>query len=147
MRNKFILLLLLSLPVQVFADAMLVKKQSPYSVNETMDKLEAIISKKGLSVFVRIDHGKNAQSVDMKMNEAQLLVFGDPKGGTKLMQADPAVALELPLKVVVYADNNKQTWVSYRSPEQLKTDYAIGESPVIPKVTEALDKLTSAAIK
>ncbi len=124
----------------------LVKKQSAHSVKETMDKFETLIKSKGMGVFARIDHGKNASGVDMKMNDAEVLIFGNPKGGTVLMQNDIAVALDLPLRVVVYKDNDGKVWLSYHNPQGLKESYNItGGVKVLDKVEGGLDKLSSAA--
>jgi len=142
-------LLVVSLSIPALASASdIVKKASTHSVKETMDKFEKIVKSKGLGVFARIDHKKNAASVDMKMNDAELLIFGNPKGGTVLMNNDIAVALDLPLRVVVYKDNDGKVWISYHNPQALKDTYKITTgSKVLNKVEVALDKLTSAASK
>ncbi|MEE9351428.1 MAG: DUF302 domain-containing protein [Thiotrichaceae bacterium] len=125
----------------------IVKKESPYSVNETMDKFEAIVKKKGLGVFVRVDHKKNAQSVDLDMNEAQVLIFGNPQGGTLVMKQDMAASLDLPLRVAVYKGSDNKVYIAYHKPTGLADHYKLEGNKVLPKVTGALDKLTSAAIK
>lgn len=124
-----------------------VKKTSPYPVSETMDKFEAIVKEKGLGVFGRVNHTKNAEKVDMTMGEAQVLIFGNPKVGTTLMQKDIAVALDLPLKVAVYKGEDGKVYIAYRSPKTLAADYALADHPALDKVSGALDALTSAAIK
>lgn len=128
-------------------NADIIKKISPYSVSDTMNKFEAIVKKKGLGVFGRVNHQRNAQKVGMEMGEAEVLIFGNPKMGTTLMQKDIAVALDLPLKVVVYRGKDDKVYIAYRSPKTLKTDYDLGDHPALKKATGALDNLTSAAIK
>ena len=123
-----------------------VKKVSPYNVAETMDKFEAIVKKKGFGVFARIDHKKNAQSVDMELNDAQLLIFGNPKGGTILMKQDISIALDLPLRVAVYKGTDDKVYIAYHDPVAMTAIYALEGNKVIPKVSKGLDKLTSAAI-
>ena len=86
---------------------------SPYPVAETMRRIEETARRKGLTVFVRIDHGGNARDVGLTMQEEQLIVFGDPRAGTPLMVARPLVGLELPLRVLVWQDPWGRVWVSY----------------------------------
>ncbi len=150
--NLLISLWFFSFPVFVAADQVansttdIVKKESPYSVNGTMDKFEAIVKKKGLGIFVRVDHKKNAQSVGLDMNAAQVLIFGNPKGGTLVMKQDMGASLDLPLRVAVYKDGDK-VFIAYHKPTGLTEHYKLEGNKVLPKVTGALDKLTSAAIK
>jgi len=142
---KVLMVLALSVPTIVSADV--IKKASAHSVKETMDKFETLVKSKGLGVFARVDHTKNAMGVDMKMNEAEVLIFGNPKAGTVLMKKDPAAALDLPLKVAVYKDNDGKVWLSYRNPQDLSKDYDLAGVPVLGKVETALDKLTTAVTK
>ncbi|MEE9445557.1 MAG: DUF302 domain-containing protein [Cocleimonas sp.] len=126
----------------------LVKKVSAHSVKDTMDKFETLVKAKGMSIFVRLDHQKNASTVDMKMNEAEVLIFGSPKGGTVLMKQDMGVSLDLPLRVAVYKDKDGKVWLSYHNPQGLKDNYDVaGGAKVMDKVEGALDKLTTAATK
>ena len=121
-------------------------KESPYTVTETMDKFESIVSAKGLHVFLRVDHKENAKGVGLEMDEAQVLIFGNPKGGTLIMKQDMAASLDLPLKVAVY-QVGKKVFIAYHKPTGLSELYKLQGNKVIPKATEALDKLTSAAIQ
>ena len=113
---------------------------------ETMDKFEAIIKKKGFGIFARIDHKKNAQSVNMEMNDAQVLIFGNPKGGTVLMKQDINVALDLPLRVAVYKDSDGKVYIAYHDPVAMTAAYQLKDNKVILKVSKGLDKLTASAI-
>ena len=141
-------LLVLSLSVSGLASADIVKKASAHSVKETMDKFETLIKSKGMTVFARVDHTKNAAGIDMKMNDAEVLIFGNPKGGTVLMKQDVAVSLDLPLRVAVYKDNDGKVWLSYRNPQDLKESYKVeAAAKVMTKVEGALDMLSSAVTK
>ena len=141
-------LLILSLSVSGLASADTLKKASAHSVKETMDKFEALIKSKGLMVFARVDHKKNAAGIDLKMNDAEVLIFGNPEGGTVLMNQDIAVSLDLPLRVAVYKDNDGKVWLSYHNPQDLKESYKVeAAAKVMTKVEGALDKLSNAAIK
>jgi len=139
--------------ISVFADSEqnnlekeIIKKVSPYSVTETMDKFEAIIKKKGFDVFARIDHKKNAKDANLQMNAAQVLIFGNPKGGTLLMKQDISVSLDLPLRVAVYKDSDNKVYIAYHNPLAMTANYQLKDNKVIPKVATGLGKLTSLAI-
>jgi uncharacterized protein (DUF302 family) len=97
----------------------IVSKPSNHSVDETLRKLQAILESKGIAVFAMIDHSGEAEKVGMKMRPTKLLVFGNPKGGTPLMLAAPSIAIDLPLKFLVWEDDQGKAWVSYNSPEYL----------------------------
>jgi uncharacterized protein (DUF302 family) len=93
---------------------------SPYSVSETVKRLESLLQAQGLTVFCRIDHSGEAEKVGLKMHPAQVIIFGNPKGGTPLMIASPTVAIDLPLKTLIWEDDGGKVWVSYNSPEYLQ---------------------------
>lgn len=124
----------------------LIKKQSNHSVKDTMDKFEALVKSKDMTVFARIDHASNANNVDLEMNDAEALIFGNPKGGTLIMKKDPAAALDLPLRVAVYADDAGDVFISYHDQHGLGSIYDVADVPVLGVVTEALDNLTNAVI-
>ena len=131
----------------VAASADIIKKASAHNVKDTMDKFETLVKSKGMDIFARVDHTKNAAGVEMKMNQAEVLIFGNPKGGTVIMKKDPAASLDLPLKVAVYKDDAGKVWLSYRNPQDLAKDYDVAGVPVLGKVETGLDKLTSAVTK
>lgn len=146
-----LMLFSLSLPVvadstKIAATTDIVTQPSPYPVAETMDRFETIVKKKGLDVFARINHRQNAKDVGLDMNEAQVLIFGNPKAGTALMKQDVAVALDLPMRVAVYEDKAGKVQIAYHTPSSLAASYALPDSPVLPNLAEALGKLTAAAV-
>jgi uncharacterized protein (DUF302 family) len=98
---------------------------SRYSVSETLARLESLLRAKGLAIFCRIDHSGEAEKAGLKMNPTQLVIFGSPKAGTPLMVASPTLAIDLPLKALVWEDAAGKVWVSYNSPEYLKTRHNI----------------------
>jgi len=124
----------------------LIVKQSKYSVKDTMDKFESLVKSKDMTVFARINHTENASSVDLEMNEAEVLIFGNPKGGTLIMKKDVAAALDLPLRVAVYADDAGDVFISYHDQYGLGALYDVAKVPVLDVVTEALDNLSNAVI-
>lgn len=124
----------------------LIKKQSEHNVKDTMDKFEALVKSKDMTVFARVNHTANAATVDMEMNDAEVLIFGNPKGGTVIMKKDAAAALDLPLRVAVYADDGGDVYISYHDQHGLGAIYDVADVPVLGIVTEALDGLTNAVI-
>jgi uncharacterized protein (DUF302 family)/uncharacterized membrane protein YidH (DUF202 family) len=98
----------------------IVDQPSNHSVEQTVDKLKNILQSKGVTLFALIDHSGEAEKVGMKMPPTKLLVFGNPKGGTPLMQATPSIAIDLPLKILVREDAQGKVWVSYNSPAYLQ---------------------------
>ena len=93
---------------------------SPYSVSETLKRVELLLQEKGLTIFCRIDHSGEAEKVGLKMHSTQLILFGSPKGGTPVMVASPTIAVDLPLKALIWKDTDGKVWVSYNSPEYLQ---------------------------
>jgi len=106
-------------------DRGIVDLPSRYSVPETLDRLEAILKEKGLTIFGRVDHGGEAKKVGLEMRPAQLLIFGSPKAGTPLMVATPRLAIDLPLKALAWQDAQGKVWLSYNSPEYLQQRHSI----------------------
>jgi uncharacterized protein (DUF302 family) len=102
-----------------------VSKPSPFSVENTLERLRASIEGHHLSVFAQIDHSDEAKRVGLSMQEAHVLIFGSPKAGTPLMVASPLLALDLPLRALVWQDQAGEVWVSYQSTTFLAERYAI----------------------
>jgi len=93
---------------------------SPYSVPESISRVESLLKEKGLTVFARVDHSGEAEKAGLKMRPTQLLIFGSPKAGTPLMVAAPSLAIDLPLKALVWEDEQGKVWLSYNAPEYLQ---------------------------
>lgn len=93
---------------------------SKYSVDKTVERLQSILKEKGVAIFAVIDHSGEAAKVGMEMHPTKLLVFGNPKAGTPLMIAAPTVAIDLPLKALIWEDSDGDVWISYSSPEYLQ---------------------------
>lgn len=105
----------------------IVSKLSPFSVEETLERLKATIHSRNLSLFAQIDHSEEAKRVGLTMQEAHVLIFGSPKAGTPLMIASPLLALDLPLKVLVWQSEDTLAWVSSTSVSYLQARYALPE--------------------
>jgi uncharacterized protein (DUF302 family) len=104
--------------------------RSPYSVTNTLQRLKAIVTNKGLTIFAHIDHSGEAAKVGLTMQPTELLIFGSPKSGTPLMIASPTIAIDLPLKALVSQDAEGTVWLSYNSPESLQQRHNIPEALV-----------------
>ena len=98
---------------------------SPYSVPETLRRLESLLQAKGLGQFSRIDNSGEAEKAGLKMRPTQLLIFGSPKQGTPVMVASPTLAIDLPLKALAWEDSSGKVWLSYNTPEYLKQRHNI----------------------
>jgi uncharacterized protein (DUF302 family) len=98
----------------------LVRIPSRYSVEETLQRLELAFATRGLEIFARVDHSGEAEKVGMKMQPTKLLIFGSPKAGTPLMVAAPTLAIDLPLKALVWEDEAGKVWLTYNSPDYLR---------------------------
>ncbi len=93
---------------------------SKHSVDETVERLRGILTSKGVTLFALVDHSGEAEKAGMKMPPTKLLIFGSPKAGTPLMLAAPSIAIDLPLKILVWQDASGKTWISYNAPEYLR---------------------------
>jgi uncharacterized protein (DUF302 family) len=107
--------------------------RSSYGPKDTMNRLEAEVKAKGMTVFARIDHAAGAAEVGLSLRPTELLIFGNAKGGTPLMQSAQTIGIDLPLKVLVWQDASGDTWLSYNDPSWLAKRHGLGhevEAPV-----------------
>jgi uncharacterized protein (DUF302 family) len=140
--------LAITLPTMTTASAGLIRKQSAYSVKVTLDRLENILKKKGVTVFARIDHAAGAMAVGQELAPTQVLIFGSPKMGTPLMTARREIGIDLPLKALVWRDENGKVWLAYNDPADLKARHRITtRDKVFAKMGKVLDALSNAAVK
>ena len=103
----------------------IVNRPTNHSVDETVEKLKGILQSKGVALFATVDHSGEAAKVGMKMPPTKLLIFGSPKAGTPLMLASPSVAIDLPLKILIWEDAQGKAWLSYNSPAYLQERHSI----------------------
>jgi uncharacterized protein (DUF302 family) len=123
----------------------LITVPSSLGPKETMDRLEKEIKAKGLTIFARVDHAAGAAEVGLALRPTELLIFGNAKGGTSLMQANQTAGIDLPLKTLVWQDESGKTWLSYNDPSWLAKRHALG-TEVKPAV-EAMVALLGAVAK
>jgi len=129
-----------------FADSGMIAAKSTHDVPTTTDKLVAALEKKGMGIFARIDHAAGAKKVDMTLEPTELVIFGNPKIGTALMKCGPSIAIDLPLKALIWEDGDGQTWLGYNDPAYLVERHKLeGCDKVIEKVTGALAAFSKAA--
>jgi len=118
------------------SDNGIVNKPSKYSVKETLDRLEAVLKSKGITIFSRVDQKAAAENVGLSMQPTELLIFGDPKAGTPLMNEYPSISIDLPLKALAWENKDGRVILSYNSPEYLKQRHGLAEAPF--RAVEAL---------
>ena len=123
----------------------LVTVKSAFGPEETMQRLEAEVKAKGMTVFAHVDHAAGAAAVDMKLRPTDLLIFGAAKGGTPLMQSVQTIGIDLPLKALVWQDEAGATWLSYNDPAYLAHRHGLGESTSAP--VNAMGALKAIATK
>ena len=140
----FPVLLLIATPV--FADSGIISIKSTHSVEETADRLETVLKSKGMSVVARIKHSEAAVKVGMTLRPTELLIFGNPKVGTPLMQCAQSVALDLPQKALIWEDEKGLVWISYNDPMYLAERHNVeGCDEVLDKVKTALSNFANSA--
>ena len=123
----------------------IIDKLSNHSVDQTVEKLKNILQSKGITLFALVDHSGEAEKAGMKMPPTKLLIFGSPKAGTPLMLAAPSIAIDLPLKILVWQDRQGKVWVSYNSPEYLLERHGIPRE-LLPNIA-VIEALAAAAGK
>lgn len=116
----------------------LVELKSPYSVNDTMNRLEDIVKQRNLKVFLRIDHAAGAAKIGKSLRPTELLIFGNPQGGTPFMECAQSAGIDLPLKALVWEDASAQVWLGYYDPDYLAQRHEAVQCPVVKKLRKAL---------
>jgi uncharacterized protein (DUF302 family) len=119
---------------------------SSFGPKETMDRLEAEIRAKGMSVFARVDHAAGAAEAGLELRPTNLIIFGNARGGTPLMQASQTAGIDLPLKVLVWQDAAGKTWLSYNEPNWIVQRHGLGvRAEIIDKMAAALSAMSRTA--
>ena len=133
MKYLFIIKFLLSIFIQSTAYGQTQEKstrftiKSNFSFTDTENKLKKILSEKNISIFAEIDHTKKAENIGQKLPSIKVFIVGNPKTGTPIMQENPQAAIELPLKIMIY-DDDKNTWISYKTITNLTTLYSVDKN-------------------
>ena len=124
----------------------LVVVKSPYSVMETMNRFENIVKERGLTVFSRIDHAAGAAKIGKSLRATEVIIFGNPQGGTPFMECAQTVGIDLPLKALIWEDDSSQVWLGYNDPLFLAQRHGVAQCPVAEKLRQALAGLAEAAV-
>ena len=123
-----------------------IRVKSKHSVDTTVDRLESALRDKGMTIFKRVSHSDGAARVGLELRPTELMIFGNPKVGTPLMQCQQLAALDLPQKALVYEDENGQVWFAYNDPEYIASRHNVsGCDEVLNKISNALANFSKAA--
>ncbi|MDQ2928882.1 MAG: DUF302 domain-containing protein [Pseudomonadota bacterium] len=137
---------LLSAAPALAADGLLAQR-SPYPAKETMNRFEKAATEGGLMVFARIDHAAGAARVGKTLRPTEVLIFGNPQGGTPLMECAQSVGIDLPLKALVWQDEQGQVWLAYNDPAWLASRHGVAACPAAQAIGKALAGLAEAVVK
>jgi len=126
----------------------LIKVASERPVSETIDRLAELAAAKGLNVFARVDHAAGAAKAGLTLRPTQLLIFGNPTGGTPLMQDRQTAGIDLPLKALAYEDENGRVWLAYNDPAWIAARHGLGEASrkAVEAVATGLAALAQSAV-
>jgi uncharacterized protein (DUF302 family) len=123
----------------------LIPLRSSHAPKDTMNRLETEVKSKGMTVFARIDHAAGAAEVGLSLRPTELLIFGNAKGGTPLMQSIQTIGIDLPLKALVWQDESGSTWLSYNDPSWLGKRHGLGDE--VDQTTNAMATALAAIAK
>jgi len=147
-KTIFILLLVLSISFTANAADGMISVESQYSVTATAERFEKILNEKGMILFNRINHSKNASKTGIQLRETVLIIFGNPKAGSPLMKCQQSIAIDLPQKALIWKDENNKVWISYNDISYLKNRHHLqGCKKVISKISETLKSITTSVSK
>ena len=143
---KLIFTCLLLTAASAFAADGLIALKSTYSAKDTMNRFEDIAKQRGLNIFARIDHAAGAAKIGKTLRPTEVLIFGNPQGGTPLMECAQSAGIDLPLKALVWEDAQGQVWLGYNDPAYLGKRHAAADCPAVGGLTKALAGLAEAAL-
>ena len=148
MKRVFILMSLIALTpsLSFAADNGMISKKSHYSVKVTLDKLENVLRKKGITIVTRWSHHAGAKKAGIPLRPTELLIFGNPKLGSHFFTSNQTAGIDLPMKALAWKDKAGQVWLTYNDPTYIANRHSIGDRPkIVKKMTGALNKLTNVA--
>ena len=136
--RSFVFGLLLVASSLVLAADGLVTVKSGYGPKETMDRLEASLKEKGMTIFARVDHAAAAAKIGKKLRPTEVLIFGNPQGGTPFILCSQTVGIDLPLKMLVWEDESGQVWLGYNDPSYLAARHGVPQCAAVATLKQAL---------
>ncbi len=145
-KSIFIMLLVVFMQFSIHADDGILNVESQFNVKTTADRLQAILEKKGMTIFNRIKHSESAAKIGIQINETELIIFGNPKAGSPLMKCQPTMAIDLPQKAIIWQDKNNKVWLSYNDIRSLqKRHKVVNYEKVLLKVEKTLSNVVKLA--
>jgi uncharacterized protein (DUF302 family) len=139
-------LMLAALGLAASAADGLISIKSPHNAKDTMSRLEDVVKKRGLNIFARVDHAAGAAKISKTLRPTEVLIFGNPQGGTPFMECAQTVGIDLPLKALVWEDAAGQTWLGYNDPVFLAERHGVAQCPVAMNLRKALAGIADAAV-
>ncbi len=143
-------LLFLSILFLLFSSAQaadgVIAVKSPFNAKETMNRFEELVKQKDLNVFARIDHAAGAARIGKSLRPTEVLIFGNPQGGTPFMECAQSVGIDLPLKALVWEDASGQVWLGYNDPAFLAERHGAAQCPVVSGLSKALTALAGETV-
>ena len=147
MKRHFVAVISLFFLTSVSAGDGLVSKKSGVGVQETLDRLEAVLEKKGITIFSRVSHTAGAEDAGIELRPTELLIFGNPKLGSHFFTSRQTAGIDLPMKALAWEDADGQVWLTYNDPQYIVDRHGISDrEEIVRKMSSALDKMTNAAI-
>ena len=137
---------LLALSPAAFGADGLVAIKSPFAAKETMNRFEENAKQRGLNVFARIDHAAGAEKIGKTLRPTEVLIFGNPQGGTPFIECTQSVGIDLPLKALVWEDAEGQVWLGYNDPAFLAQRHGVAQCPAVSGLSKALSGLAEATV-
>ena len=148
MNRMFLVFVSFFIITSASADDGLITKKSQFGPGETLDRLEAVLEKKGITIFARISHTRGAEGVGIELRPTELLIFGNPKLGSHFFTSRQTAGIDLPMKALAWEDANGQVWLTYNDPQYIAGRHGIDDrEAIVQKMTGALDSLTNAATR
>lgn len=146
-KSIVVIFIMLFIPFVINAADGMLNIESQFSVKVTADRLEVILKEKGMTIFNRINHSKSAEKVGVQLSDTTLIIFGNPKAGSPLMKCQQSIAIDLPQKALVWADENSKVWISYNDMRYLEKRHSIkGCEKIISKVEGILAKIIKSTV-
>ena len=143
---RVVLASLLALSSAAFGADGLMTTKSPFMAKETMNRFEENAKQRGLTVFARIDHAAGAAKIGKTLRPTEVLIFGNPQGGTAFMECVQSVGIDLPLKALVWEDAQGQVWLGYNDPAFLAQRHGVAQCPTVGDLSKALSGLAEAVV-
>jgi uncharacterized protein (DUF302 family) len=139
--------LILSVATSAFGADGVVEIRSAHAPKETLDRLEAVLKQKGMTIFARVDHAAGAAKIGKQLRPTELLIFGNPQGGTPFIECSQTVGIDLPMKALVWQDASGQVWLGYNDPAYLAARHGASNCPAVENLRKALAGLFAEAAK